>query len=124
MSGQILLYLGSIFILFWGVAHLFPTRSVVKNFGDISRDNQLIITMEWIGEGVALIFIGVLVAAVTFIDYHSPVSMAVYRIVFIVLNLLSIISFFTGFRIEFLPFKMCPIIFSTASVLFIVGAYL
>ncbi len=43
MLKQVLLYSGSAFILFWGVAHLFPTRSVVSGFGEISIDNKRII---------------------------------------------------------------------------------
>ena len=43
MLNQVLLYSGSAFILFWGVAHLFPTRSVVSGFGEISIDNKRII---------------------------------------------------------------------------------
>jgi hypothetical protein len=40
MINQILLDLGSFFLFFWGIAHLFPTKSVVKGFGDISLDNK------------------------------------------------------------------------------------
>jgi len=43
MLKQVLLYSGSAFIFFWGVAHLFPTRSVVSGFGGISIDNKRII---------------------------------------------------------------------------------
>ena len=76
----ILLYLGSGLTVIWGVAHLFPTKSVVKGFGEITIDNKRIIAMEWINEGLALIFIGVLVATVTFIDPSNVVSTAVYSI--------------------------------------------
>ena len=55
MFNLILLYSGSAFISLWGVAHLFPTRSVVSDFEEISLDNKRIITMEWITEGIALI---------------------------------------------------------------------
>jgi hypothetical protein len=65
---KILLYPGTFLVSFWGIAHLFPTKSVVKGFGDISADNRKIITMEWIIEGVSLIFIGALIAATTYID--------------------------------------------------------
>jgi hypothetical protein len=65
MANQVLLYLGSVLPLGWGIAHLFPTKSVVKGFGDISTDNRRIITMEWIIEGASLIFIGVVVSSVT-----------------------------------------------------------
>ena len=69
MIDQILLYLGALLPFFWGVAHLFPTKSVVEGFGGITLDNQRIITMEWINEGACLIFLGAVVAAVTYIDH-------------------------------------------------------
>jgi len=121
---QILLYLGAFCTLAWGGAHLFPTRSVVKGFGQISQDNRHIITMEWIVEGVSLIFIGLLVAAVTLIDRTSTVSRAVYWIAFAELNVLSIVSLFTGFKVNFLPFKLCPVIFTASSVLIVLGSLL
>ena len=121
---EILLCLGAFFTFAWGVAHLFPTRSVVKGFGEISTDNKRVITMEWIVEGVALVFIGVLVAVVTMVDYTSPVSGAVYWICFAGLNSLSIVSLFTGFKVAFLPFKLCPVIFTGSSVLIILGSLL
>ena len=124
MANQVFLYLGSALPIFWGIAHLFPTKSVVESFGDISLDNKRIITMEWIVEGVSLLFIGLLVATVTFIDPLSAVSRAVYLISSIGLLTLAIVSIFTGFRINFIPFKLCPLIFSVSSVLIIAGGIL
>lgn len=123
MTSHILLYSGSFFIFFWGVAHLFPTRSVVKGFGDISPDNKRIITMEWIIEGAALIFIAAAVASVTYFDYTSIISRTIYWLSFVVLNVLSLVSVFTGFKISFLPFKLCPIIFTGSSILILAGSY-
>jgi hypothetical protein len=124
MLGKTLLYIGAALPLFWGIAHLFPTNSVVKGFGDISLDNKRIITMEWIIEGVALIFIGVVIATATCIDSNSMVSQSVYIISFIFLNILSVVSLMTGFKIDFIPFKLCPIIFTGSSILVILGNYL
>jgi hypothetical protein len=124
MINQILLYVGAAFPLFWGIAHLFPTKSVVKGFGDISPDNRRIITMEWINEGVSLIFIGVLTASVTYLDHTSVISRMVYWLSFGMLNALSIISLFTGFRVSFILFKLCPVIFTTSSILIILGSCL
>lgn len=53
-------YLAGAITIFWGISHLFPTKKVVKGFGEISVDNKRIITMEWIIEGATLIFIGTL----------------------------------------------------------------
>ena len=122
MLNQILLYLGAAIPLLWGIAHLFPTRSVVSGFGDISIDNQRIITMEWIIEGVALIFIGMLVAVVTVVDYGHVVSTTVYWLSAAALLVLAAVSLFTGFRISFLPFKLCPYLFTTAAILILGGS--
>lgn len=121
MTGNLLLYLASLLTVIWGVAHLFPTKNVVQGFGDISLDNRRVITMEWINEGATLIFIGVLTAAVTLSDPASPVARTVYGLAILMLNALSIISLFTGFKINFLPFRLCPIIFTGSAILILVG---
>jgi hypothetical protein len=109
MMNLILLYLGSGLTVMWGVAHLFPTKSVG------------IITMEWIIEGLALIFIGVLVATVTVIDPSNVVSTAIYFISVMMLLVMALLSLFTGFKVSFLPFKLCPFIFTTSAVLILIG---
>jgi len=43
---KVFIYVGSSLPLLWGIAHLFPTKSVVKGFGEISEDNKNIVTME------------------------------------------------------------------------------
>lgn len=124
MSGSMWIYAASILLISWGFAHLFPTRKVIIGFGDVSADNKRVIQMEWINEGVALVFIGVLVAVVTFLDRTSKISRVVYWTSFCVLNVLSTISLFTGFRNSFIMFKLCPFIFTGSSVLIMVGCYL
>jgi len=124
MEGSIMLYAASLLLFGWGLAHLFPTRSVVLGFGEITAENRRIIQMEWINEGVSLIFIGVVVALVTSLDRSSVVSRGVYWASFGILNLLSLISLFTGFRNSFIAFKLCPFIFTGASLLIIIGGQL
>jgi hypothetical protein len=121
MINQILLYAGAFFTCAWGIAHLFPTKAVVGGFGEISRDNRHIITMEWIVEGVSLIFIGLVTAVVTMVDRSGPAARAVYWIGFAELNVLSVVSLFTGFKVNYLPFKLCPVIFTVSSILIILG---
>ena len=55
-------------LIFWGVAHLFPTASVIRGFGPITQDNKRILAMEWIIEGVTLIFIGALVIGANYLS--------------------------------------------------------
>ena len=121
---QTALYLGSLLPIVWGVAHLFPTGNVVRGFGAISEDNQRIITMEWVNEGATLVFIGLLVAVVTSVDRGADVATATYLLSFAMLNVLSVISLFTGFHVHFLPFRLCPVIFSGSSLLILAGVLL
>lgn len=110
----LILYIAAVIPVIWGISHLVPTNNVVSGFGEISEDNRYIIRMEWIIEGVSLIFIGLLVALVTYIEPLSNISFYVYCISAIVLAALALVSFFTGFRIHFLPFRLCPFVLSTA----------
>ena len=54
MKSKTLLYIGSFVIILWGASHIVPTKSVVEGFGAITEENRLIITMEWVAEGLAL----------------------------------------------------------------------
>ena len=119
-----LFYFSCVFSLLWGIAHLFPTVSIVKAFGEISNDNKLIITMEWIVEGLTLIFLGLLTIVVTKIEAASKLARAVYLLITGMLFSMAILSIFTGFRVEFLPFKLCPVIFSISAILIIFGMQL
>jgi len=124
MSNELLLYFGAALAIFWGVAHIYPTRNVITGFGNISQDNKNIITMEWIIEGIALIYIGAVVIVATMIDHESAVSISLYLITAGTLIILALISLFTGFKVNFLPFKLCPIIFSISAGLILLGAFL
>jgi len=125
MINTILLIIGALFVLLWGISHLFPTKSVVKDFGDISQDNKYIITMEWIIEGFALIFIGILVLLVTLLGGpEDAVSKLVYWICSVMLFGLTILSLLTGAKVDFIVFKLCPVIFTVAGILILIGSFL
>jgi hypothetical protein len=116
-----LLYIAGALTLLWGISHLIPTAGVVRDFGNISTDNKLIITMEWIGEGMTLIFLGLITIIVTMSDTESKLARNVCLSIVCMLFSMTIVSLCTGFRIDFLPFKLCPLIFSSSAVLIIVG---
>lgn len=118
---KIVLYIAGAIPLFWGAAHLFPTAAVVKGFGNITSDNQLIITMEWINEGLTLIFLGLLIMVITKIDTESKLARTIYFFIVAMLFIMAIVSLFTGFRVNFIPFRLCPIIFSASAILIIIG---
>ena len=120
---QILLYIAAAITGFWGVAHLFATKVVVKGFGDLTTDNRRIITMEWIVEGVSLISTAAFVAVATAIQPESTVSSAIYVVAIITLVALAVVSLFTGFNVAFLPFRLCPFIFGLSAALIALGAW-
>ena len=123
MTNVILLLVGAALPVVWGTAHVFPTRSVVRGFGPISADNARIITMEWILEGVALIFVGAFVATATMIDHASPVSQGVHVVAALALAAFAVVSVFTWYRVNFLPYRLCPFIFGGSAVLILAGAF-
>ena len=123
MANLILLFIGAIALTFWGVSHLIFTKGVVKDFGDISKDNKLIITMEWIMEGLLMIFIGQLVLVITLIGgANNVLSMYVYWLCSIMLIIMAVVSLMTGARVNFPPYRLCPVIFTAAAVLIIIGS--
>jgi len=125
MANDVMLYIGSVAITLWGIAHIVPTKPVVAGFGAISEDNRRIITMEWIAEGLTLCFIGLLVLFVTIWGgSESSVSILVYRISAVMLLVMAGVSLFTGARTSILPIKICPIVKTTVAILFILGSVL
>ena len=125
MTNEVLLYAGSAVSIAWGIAHLVPTKSVVKGFGDISADNRRIITMEWLAEGFTLIFIGLLVALITALyDHSNAISLLVYRVSGGMLVAMAALTALTGARTKIIPIKICPFILVSVVVLFILGSVL
>ena len=121
---EVLVYVAAALTAVWGVAHLFATRGVVAGFGELTADNRRIITMEWIVEGVALVSTAAFVTGVTAVDSGAAVSAAVYAVAIATLLALALVSLFTGFSVAFLPFRLCPVIFTVSAVLIALGAWL
>jgi hypothetical protein len=102
-----------------------PTRSVVKDFGEISKDNKLIITMEWIAEGLTLCFIGILVVIVAiFGGLENEVTHIVIRASAIMLIVMAFLSSATGARTSIMPMRLCPRIKAGVALLFVLGTVL
>jgi hypothetical protein len=80
--------------------------------------------MEWIVEGVALISTAAFVTVATVIDFAAGISIAVYAVAIATLLVLAVVSLFTGFRVAFLPFRLCPVIFGASALLIALGAWL
>jgi hypothetical protein len=125
MISNVLLYVGSIVIAVWGIAHIIPTRSVVNSFGSISEDNRRIITMEWAAEGLALCFIGVLVSLVTALGgAQNTASLVVFRTSAAMLMIMAGWTALTGARTSIIPIKICPFVKTAVAILFLVASLL
>ena len=111
MLSTTLIFIGSILTIVWGAAHIFPTSSVIRGFGNISLDNQRIIRMEWLNESLTLFFIGVLNIIIALINSGMYLPGIVHLLSAVMLFAMAILSLFTGARSNFLPFRFCPVIF-------------
>ncbi|UCE20453.1 MAG: hypothetical protein JSV84_09000 [Gemmatimonadota bacterium] len=125
MTSNLLLYVGSVIITLWGIAHIAPTGSIVKGFGEISIDNKRIITMEWVAEGLTLVFIGLLVLFLTLLGgAQNSASLIVHRVSAVMLLVMSGLSLLTGARTSIVPMKICPLVKITVAILFLLGSVL
>ena len=123
MLNEYILYLGSIIILAWGIAHIFPTKKIVHGIGRVSNDYKLMFAMERIAAGLTLIFIGLIIFFVTLLGYSdNVVSILIIRLFSLMLFILAILSIFTGARTSILPNKICPLIMTFVGILFIIGS--
>lgn len=124
MRAKNLLFIAAGIVTLWGIGHLVPTANIVKGFGTISPDNVRIITMEWIAEGVTLVFLGVLVGLVTIVDdLESQLAKLVYTSVAVMLLVMASVTLFTGAQTAIIPIKICPVIKSLSAVLILFGVY-
>ena len=125
MTNEILLYIGSAIIIIWGIAHLVPTRNIVKGFGAISADNKKILSMEVIAEGLTLIFLGVLpILTTTLGDSQSDTAHIVYVADAVMLLAMALVTLLTGARTPTIWYKICPAVKTVTAVLFILGGVL
>jgi hypothetical protein len=125
MLNHTLLYLGAAILFVWGVAHIIPTRRVVAGFGSLSDDNRINITMEWVAEGLALAFMGVLAALVTSVGGAAdPVGRLVVWAIAGFCVLIGAWTFIIGRRSTILPIRLCPLVMAVVACLLALGSLL
>jgi hypothetical protein len=120
-----LIYIGSAIIILWGIAHLIPTRQILKGFGDISGDNKKILTMELISEGLTLIFLGVLpMLIILYGDTQSQTAHIVFYAEAGMLLVMAAVTTFTGARTPVFWYKLCPAVKVIVAAFFMLGSVL
>jgi len=96
-------------VLLWGVAHVIPTRQVLRGFGEIARDNRLVITMEWVAEALAMWLVAALVVVVA-VAGETATARLVYRVCAVFVVVLAAWTTATGARTPVIWFKLCPVV--------------
>jgi len=121
---EVLLYLGGAVTIAWGTAHLYPTTTIVRGFGDISRENQLVLMMEWISEAVLLIFTGLLVVLMTAqFGARNAAAQTTFAAAGAMLLIWAAVSAATGGRVDFIMYRLCAPIFTLSAALILIGAF-
>jgi len=114
-----LIYIGSIMLVIWGIAHIIPTRNIIKGFGEISRDNKLVLAMEVIAEGLTLIFLGVVPLLMVWNKLTiSKNAITVYQAEAVFLLALAALTIFTGARTKVIWYKICPFVLFVVAILY------
>ncbi len=117
---ETLIYIGCIILMVWGAAHIIPIKSIVKGFGDISADSKKVLVMSYVGEGLTLIFLGVLPVLILTGGWPLSVNgLIVYRAEAIFLLVLAVWTLVTGGRTPTIWYKICPAVKTAVALLFI-----
>jgi hypothetical protein len=115
---DVLLYLAAAALAGWGGVHLVKTGPVMAGFEPMPTDHRRVFTMEWITEGLALLFIAALAVAIAAGEPTST-GRVVLWISVVMLNVMSAVSLGTGARVDFIAYRLCPVIFAGASLLIV-----
>ena len=122
---ETLLYIGSIVIILWGIAHIIPIKAIINGFGEIAGDNRKVLTMELIAEGLTLIFLGVLPLLVTLlVGVQDRAVGIVYLACAVMLLVMAVLTGMTGARTPTIWYKLCPVIKTVVALLFILSSIL
>ncbi|MBN1301646.1 MAG: hypothetical protein JW995_10565 [Melioribacteraceae bacterium] len=94
--------------MFWGLTHIIHSA---KELDEISQENKLIYTLEWRVEGIAFLFIGLLVIAVTsVVGTVKLCSVLIYLLSSTLLLTLTLWSLFKGYQSKKTAIRMSPFI--------------
>lgn len=124
MSG-ILIAAGGASALVWGVAHIVPVKAVVRSFEPLGADERRILTMEWVAEGLALVFLGVLILALDGAGGRGePAGRLALSLVAAFLLVMALWTRLTGARTSSVPIRACPYVKTAAAALVAAGLLL
>lgn len=124
VTSTVLLAVGSAIPILWGFAHIIPTKAVVAGFGQLSADNRRILTMEWVAEGLALVFLGALPGLMLLLGPTQPGAVLAIRAAAVMLLVMAAWTALTGARTSVVPIKLCPVVKTLAALCLLAGSAL
>ena len=120
--GDVLAYVAAGAVALWGVAHVVPTSTVVRGFGDIDSDNRRIITQEWIAEGLTMWFVAALVIGATVFGSDRSETHWVYGASACMLVAVGVLTTVTGARTQVAWFKICVLVMGMSAALLVAAS--
>ncbi|HNY03621.1 MAG TPA: hypothetical protein PKG48_13570 [Bacteroidales bacterium] len=125
MLSDYLIYPGAALTIAWGIYHVFPTKKLRDAIERKNWESREILFMEWVLEGITLIFIGSLVLAV----YQSSggtdeTRHIVFRASAAMLAVMATWTLITGAITSFKPLQVCPFVKLVGGALIFFGSYL
>lgn len=122
MLGNLLVVAAGATLIAWGGAHIAPTRAVVRSVPALSLDDRRILTMEWVAEGLALIFAGALALVVTAsAGADDPLARRVLWSVAGLLVVMAAWTAVTGGRTSIVAIRVCPLVKTACAALLVAG---
>ena len=116
---------GSLVLIVWGLAHIVPVRRILRGFGSLSRENERIVSSTWIGEGLALVFVG---AVEGLVAYYGILGGALENKIAYAggafLLALALIDLSTKARNPHFAMRLCPVILALVAGAYIASAVL
>ena len=120
----VLAYIGAALVAAWGLAHVMPTRQVLRGFEPITTDNRRIIAQEWLAEAFTMWGTAAIVIAATAAPGTAPDTRAwVYRTASALLVSLAALTAVTGARTPVIWFKICPVLLAAAALLLLAASF-
>jgi hypothetical protein len=122
MSSTILIYIASVILILWGIAHIIPTKKIAEGLASATAEQKAMFTMEWIIGGLYLIFLGALVLLVTlFAGKGNPTAILVYRLSVASLVISAGITWWFGRKTRVIPIRICPFVQLISAILILLA---
>lgn len=125
MTSETVILIGSLFAIFWGFVHMIILRDILAGFGELSKENRLLLVYSWITEGITLLILGAIPLLVLWLGEWGAVnSLLIVRVVAGSLVISAVWTIFTGYKSSQVPMKFNPFIKLNAALLLTAATFM